>query len=89
MAGLLSGLVLLLKVEKAVALAQISLGPEVRNAVLLHEGEIGKTLDSVFDIEHSQWEPLGQLPTDDRRKIFIAHFEGGLWAHETVTALSA
>ncbi|ARU57806.1 signal transduction diguanylate phosphodiesterase [Oleiphilus messinensis] len=89
MAGLLSGLDLLLKVEKAVALAQISLGPEVRNAVLLHEGEIGKTLDSVFDIEHSQWEPLGQLPTDDRRKIFIAHFEGGLWAHETVTALSA
>lgn len=88
MAGLLSGVDLLLQVDKGVAMAQISLGSDVQNAILLHEGIIGKTLDSVFDIEGSHWSPLGKLPMDDRRKIFIAHLEGGLWAHETLKALA-
>ncbi|MCP5208556.1 MAG: HDOD domain-containing protein [Hahellaceae bacterium] len=88
MAGLLSGVDLLLQVDKGVAMAQINLGGDVQKAILLHEGVIGKTLDNIFDIEGSHWSPLGKLPMQDRRKIFIAHFEAGLWAHETLKALA-
>ncbi len=87
MAGLLSGIDRLLEVDQGVALAQINLGREVKHAVLLQEGAIGETLNQVFDVESNTLEPIGRLPKDKRQQIFIAHFEGGLWAHETLSAL--
>lgn len=88
MAGLLSGIDLLLQVDKGMAMAQINVDKDIQNAILSNEGSIGKTLDSVFDIEDNELAPLGKLPKDDRRKMLIAHFEGGLWAHETLQAMA-
>ncbi|MCP5170254.1 MAG: HDOD domain-containing protein [Hahellaceae bacterium] len=88
MAGLLSGIDLLLQVEKAVAMAHIRLEPELQKAVLIHEGPVGQALDHVFDVEGCHWESLGKLPVKLRRNIFVAHLEGGVWAHQTLEAMS-
>ncbi len=89
MAGLLSGIDLLLQVEKSVVMAHIRLEPDLQKAVLINEGPIGEVLNRVADVEEEEWASLGKLPVRFRRAVLIAHFEGGLWAHETLSALTS
>ncbi len=87
LAGMLSGLDLLLEVDKASALREIQLDAGVLSAILDHQGDIGEALTSMEDVEDCAWEMLGKLPVEKRRKVFISHLEGSVWAEETLKVL--
>ncbi|WP_020410603.1 EAL and HDOD domain-containing protein [Hahella ganghwensis] len=87
MAGMLSGIDLLLEADKKVLLDQISVSPEVVAALLNNEGAMGQILKQIGMIEQRDWDSLNELPFELYQDVFDAYHEAGVWAHEMLSLI--
>jgi EAL and modified HD-GYP domain-containing signal transduction protein len=85
MAGMMSGLHVMLDVDQATMLEQVPLGDDIKNAIATHEGPIGEVLHQAIAYESGDWE---QLPADFNITLFESAYRKSLhWAKEAMQAM--
>lgn len=85
MAGMMSGLHALLDLDRDTMLEQVPLGDDIKNAVSLGEGEIGKVLRNVVNYENGDWD---LLPMDLDGNLYDKAYRSSLeWAQESMQAM--
>jgi len=69
-------------------LKMLPLADEVNNALLYHQGPIGKTLECVLAYDHGQWDEV-HCPAMDAEGISQAYLDSIAWAEQVGQALLA
>lgn len=85
--GLMSGIDRILQMEQKDALSQITLGEDIKEAILNFKGPLGKILFSATCIEEERWDRIGKLPPNIRRSLNRAFFDALQWANEVMIGL--
>ena len=84
-AGLMSGIHLLLDMEQETLLQQVPLGDEIMLGIQSHEGDIGKVLKQVMAYESGDWD---NLPPDFDAGLYeIAYRESLKWTKESMQVM--
>lgn len=85
MAGMMSGLHAMLDLDRETMLEQVPLGEDIKNAVSLGEGDIGKVLRNVVNYENGDWD---LLPMDLDGDIYDKAYRASLeWAQESMQSM--
>ena len=85
MAGMMSGLLALLDIERDTMLEQVPLGDDIKNAVSLGQGEIGQVLRNVVNYENGDWD---LLPMDLDGTLYDKAYRASLeWTQESMQAM--
>ncbi|WP_432694945.1 EAL and HDOD domain-containing protein [Marinobacterium sp. YM272] len=85
MAGMMSGLHVMLDVDQATMLEQVPLGEDIKVAIASYEGDIGNVLKQAIAYESGEWE---KLPADFNIALFEAAYRHSLdWAKEAMQAM--
>ncbi|SEQ69323.1 EAL and modified HD-GYP domain-containing signal transduction protein [Amphritea atlantica] len=86
MTGMMSNLHLLLDIDRESMLREVPLSDEIKNAILLNEGEMGETLMYVGNYEAGDWD---LLPTNFDSNLYETCYRKALdWSKEAMQALS-
>ncbi len=85
--GLMSGIDRILQMELKEVLNQITLGEEIKEAILDYKGPLGKVLYSATCIEEERWDRIGKLPPNVRRSLNRSFFDALQWANEVLHGL--
>ncbi len=85
MAGMMSGLHVMLDIDQATMLEQVPLGEDIKAAILDHQGNIGTVLNQVNAYETGEWE---KLPSDFDAALYDRAYRDSLkWAKESMQAM--
>lgn len=84
MAGIMSGIDLVLQVEKKIVFEQISLDDEVLEAIKHYRGSIGKRLRKACALEEQNWNYISVLPSAERIALSRSYGEASLWANDAL-----
>ena len=84
MAGIMSGIDLVLQVEKKIVFEQINLDDEVLEAIKHYRGPIGKRLRKACALEKQDWNYIAVLPSVERITLSRSYGEASLWANDTL-----
>lgn len=85
--GLMSGIGRILMMEQKDALNQITLGDDIKEAILEFKGPLGKILYSATCIEEERWDRISKLPPIVRRSLNRAFFNALEWTNEVMGSL--
>ncbi|MDO6562465.1 HDOD domain-containing protein [Amphritea sp. 1_MG-2023] len=86
MTGMMSNLHLLLDIDRESMLKEVPLSDEIKNAILLNEGEMGETLMHVGNYETGDWD---LLPTNFDATLYESCYRKSLeWSKEAMQALN-
>lgn len=86
MTGMMSNLHLLLDIDRESMLKEVPLSEEIKNAILLNEGEMGETLMHVGNYEAGDWD---LLPTNFNSNLYESCYRHALeWSKEAMQALN-
>ncbi|MGB0941959.1 MAG: EAL and HDOD domain-containing protein [Marinomonas sp.] len=84
MAGIMSGIDLVLQVEKKIVFEQINLDDEVLEAIKHYRGDIGARLRKACALEKQDWNYIAVLPSPERIALSRSYGEASLWANDTL-----
>lgn len=84
MAGIMSGIDLVLQVEKKIVFEQISIDDEVVEAIKHYSGPIGIRLRKACALEEQNWNYIAVLPSAERIALSRSYGEASLWANDTL-----
>ncbi|WP_027853689.1 EAL and HDOD domain-containing protein [Marinobacterium litorale] len=85
MAGMMSGLHVMLDVDQQTMLQEVPLGDDIKSAISSYEGPIGETLEQTIAYESGDWE---KLPPDFNITLFEGAYRKSLnWAKESMQAM--
>lgn len=84
MAGIMSGIDLVLQVEKKIVFEQINLDDEVLEAIKHYRGDIGVRLRKACALEKQDWNYIAVLPSSERIALSRSYGEASLWANDTL-----
>lgn len=85
MAGMMSGLHVMLDVDRDAMLEQVPLGEDIKAAISSYEGDIGGILQQALAYESGEWE---KLPADFNISLFESAYRNSLnWAKEAMQAM--
>jgi len=87
MAGMMSGIDLILQLEKKMVFDQINIDEEVINAIQHHQGPIGLRLKKACALEQSDWGYIGKLPSNEKLVLSRSYGEASLWADGTLKSI--
>lgn len=87
MVGMMSDINALLDMEMETLLEQLPLSDDLKGAISIHDGEMGKILKAALAYEHGDWAELEEYPVDIN-VYEIAYRESITWAQEAMAALS-
>ncbi|WP_417222863.1 EAL and HDOD domain-containing protein [Amphritea sp.] len=86
MTGMMSNIHLLLDIDRESMLQEVPLSEEIKNAILLNEGEMGETLMYVGNYEAGDWD---LLPTNFDSNLYESCYRNALeWSKEAMQALN-
>jgi EAL and modified HD-GYP domain-containing signal transduction protein len=86
MTGMMSNLHILLDLDRATMLEQVPLGEDIKNAILLNEGNMGEVLMHVTNFEAGDWD---LLPTNFDATLYESSYRKALnWSKEAMQALN-
>ncbi|TPE49345.1 HDOD domain-containing protein [Maribrevibacterium harenarium] len=85
--GLMSGIDLLLGIDRQTALKQIALQEGITKAILLGEGPLGKLLYCTMCIEQERWDAIEKMPSPIRKALNHAFFDALRWANDIAQEL--
>ncbi len=86
MTGMMSNIHLLLDIDRESMLKEVPLSDEIKNAILLNEGDMGETLRQVDCYEAGDWD---LLPTNFDSNLYESCYRKALdWSKEAMQALS-
>nr|WP_320134983.1 HDOD domain-containing protein [uncultured Amphritea sp.] len=86
MTGMMSNLHLLLDTDRESMLSEVPLSDEIKNAILLNEGDMGETLLYVSNYEAGDWD---LLPTSFDSNLYESCYRKALdWSKEAMQALN-
>lgn len=86
--GLLSGINLLFGIENSVFLAQVSLHPDIKSAILTHQDFLGKVLMDVLKAEHSIMQIRAAVVSYDMT-ILAAYLEANEWVEKVLSSTTS
>lgn len=84
MAGIMSGIDLVLQVEKKIVFEQINLDDEILEAIKHYRGDIGTRLRKACALEKQDWNYIAVLPSVERIALSRSYGEASLWANDTL-----
>lgn len=85
MAGMMSGLHVMLDVDQKTMLEQVPLGEDIKSAISDYEGDIGNVLQQAIAYESGEWE---KLPADFNIALFEGAYRHSLnWAKDAMQAM--
>ncbi|TCK09406.1 EAL and HDOD domain-containing protein [Marinobacterium mangrovicola] len=85
MAGMMSGLHVMLDVDRDTMLEQVPLGEDIKDAISGYKGDIGSTLQQALAYESGDWE---KLPADFNIALFESAYRNSLnWARDAMQAM--
>ncbi|EAQ63786.1 Intracellular signaling protein (EAL-mHD-GYP) [Marinomonas sp. MED121] len=84
MAGMMSGIDLILQLEKQMVFDKVKIRKEIVDAVQSFQGPIGKRLKKAFALEESNWEYIGKLSNEEKLTLSRSYGEASLWADGTL-----
>jgi len=84
MAGIMSGIDLILQVEKQIVFEQINIDDEIIEAIKHYRGPIGKRLRKACALEEQNWNYIAVLPSPERIALSRSYGEASLWANDTL-----
>lgn len=87
MAGIMSGIDLILQVEKKIVFEQININDEILEAIKHYRGPIGIRLRKACALEEQNWNYISVLPSSDRLALSRSYGEASLWANDTLNYL--
>ena len=86
MTGMMSNLHLLLDIDRETMLEQVPLGDDIKDAILLNEGDMGEVLEIVDYYEAGDWD---LLPSDFDANLYENSYRKALdWSKEAMQALN-
>lgn len=86
MTGMMSNLHVLLDIDRETMLEQVPLGNDIKDAILLNEGDMGEVLLDVTNFEAGDWD---LLPTDFDGTLYESCYRNALnWSKEAMQALN-
>jgi len=86
MVGMMSNLHVLLDIDQKTMLEQVPLGEDIKDAIALHEGDMGEVLMHVVNYEAGDWD---LLPTDFDANLYENCYRLALdWSKEAMQALN-
>lgn len=84
MAGIMSGIDLVLNIEKDIVFGQISIDNKIIDAIHHHTGNIGERLKDVLSYENYDWDYIMALPPKRRLDIGHSFAEATIWAEGVI-----
>ena len=84
MAGIMSGIDLILQIEKDIVFEQINIDDHLVEAIKHFQGPIGERLYKACALEEQKWSYISQLPSAERLSLSRAYGEASLWANDTL-----
>lgn len=85
MAGMMSGLHVMLDIDQATMLEQVPLGEDIKEAITENKGDIGSVLNQVVAYESGEWE---KLPPDFDVALYDTAYRSSLkWTKESMQAM--
>ncbi|MEH6577746.1 MAG: HDOD domain-containing protein [Amphritea sp.] len=86
MTGMMSNLHTLLDIDRQTMLEQVPLGEDIKDAILLNEGNMGEVLMNVSNFEAGDWD---LLPTDFDGTLYESCYRKALnWSKEAMQTLN-
>ncbi|WP_432473388.1 EAL and HDOD domain-containing protein [Amphritea sp. HPY] len=86
MTGMMSNLHILLDIDQETMLEQVPLADDIKDAILLNEGDMGEVLMHVGNYEAGDWD---LLPTDFDANLYESCYRSALdWSKEAMQALN-
>ena len=84
MAGMMSGIDLILQLEKQMVFDQININEEIVTAIQHHQGPIGKRLRKSCALEENDWDYITNLTSEEKLSLSRSYGEASLWADGTL-----
>ncbi|MCV2401287.1 HDOD domain-containing protein [Marinomonas sp. C2222] len=85
--GLMSGIDVILNIEKSIALKQISLDNNLLEAITEHKGEFGQYLTKTLSCEEQNWSALESLSNKERADLNNSFLEAMIWTDEVMESI--
>lgn len=87
MTGMMSGIDLILQLEKQMVFDQVNINEEIVNAIQSYQGPIGKRLKKACALEENDWDYIASLPSDEKITLSRSYGEASLWADGTLKSI--
>ena len=87
MAGMMSGIDLILQLEKELVFKQININEDVVQAIQNHQGPIGQRLKKACALEENNWDYIAGLASEEKLRLSRSYGEASLWADGTLKSI--
>lgn len=87
MAGMMSGIDLVLQLDKQMVFDQINISEEIVAAIQHHHGPTGIRLKKSCALETSNWDYIASLSSEEKLSLSRSYGEASLWADSTLKSI--